>query len=80
MVSFFEEDRRMPKTTGQSIFFTAITAWMMVYIMTVYNTVLSSGEFTNAIFLVALKSIWVEYIIIFLLALFHSHGYGVYTY
>lgn len=70
----------MPKTTGQSIFFTAITAWMMVYIMTVYNTVLASGEFTNAIFLVALKSIWVEYIIIFLLALFHSHGYGVYTY
>lgn len=53
---------------------------MMVYIMTVYNTVLASGEFTNAIFLVALKSIWVEYIIIFLLALFHSHGYGVYTY
>lgn len=38
---FFEEDRRMPKTTGQSLFFTAITAWIMVYIMTVYNTVLA---------------------------------------
>ncbi len=62
----------MPKTTGQSIFFTAITAWMMVYIMTVYNTVLASGEFTNATFLVALKSMWVEYIIIFLLAFFVS--------
>lgn len=62
----------MPKTTGQSIFFTAVTAWIMVYIMTLYNTVLATGEFTNMTFLTALKGMWVEYMIIFLLAFFVS--------
>lgn len=62
----------MPKTKGQSIFFTAVTAWIMVYIMTLYNTVLASGTFVNATFLTALKSMWIEYVIIFLLAYFVS--------
>lgn len=62
----------MPKTRGQSIFFTAITAWMMVYIMTLYNTVLAGKEFTNRTFLVALKGMWLEYVIIFILAYFVS--------
>ncbi|MDD3238896.1 MAG: DUF2798 domain-containing protein [Lachnospira sp.] len=62
----------MPKTKGQSIFFTAITAWMMVYVMTLYNTVLAMGTFTNYTFLIALKGMWIEYIIIFLLAYFVS--------
>ena len=58
----------MPKTKGESIFFTAITAWMMVYVMTLYNTVIAMGSFTNAAFLIALKEMWIEYIIIALLA------------
>lgn len=62
----------MPKTRGESIFFTAITAWMMVYAMTFYNTGLAIGQFTNQVFLIALKDMWVEYIIIFLLAYFVS--------
>ena len=62
----------MPKTRGESIFFIAITAWMMVYCMTLYNTVLATGSFTNQSFLIALKGMWVEYIIIFLLAYFVS--------
>ncbi len=62
----------MPRTRGESIFFTAITAWMMVYVMTLYNTVLAMGSFTNATFLIALKGMWVEYIIIALLAYFVS--------
>lgn len=62
----------MPKTRGESIFFTAITAWMMVYVMTLYNTVLASRSFTNATFLIALKNMWIEYIIIGLLAYFVS--------
>lgn len=62
----------MPKTRGQSIFFTAVTAWIMVYIMTLYNTVLASGTFVNGTFLIALKGMWIEYIIIFLLAYFVS--------
>lgn len=30
----------MPKTKFESLIFTAITAWTMVYIMTLYNKVL----------------------------------------
>ena len=62
----------MPRTRGESIFFTVITAWMMVYCMTLYNTVLATGSFTNATFLIALKGMWIEYVIIFLLAYFVS--------
>ena len=62
----------MPQTKGESIFFTAVTAWIMVYIMTLYNTVLVAGEFSNHMFLTALKGMWIEYIIIFLLAYFVS--------
>ncbi len=40
--------------------------------MTLYNTVLATDSFTNATFLIALKSMWVEYIIIFLCAYFLS--------
>ncbi len=62
----------MPKTKAESVFFTAITAWMMVYGMTLYNIVLASGSFTNATFLYALQGMWVEFVIIFLLAYFVS--------
>ena len=64
--------KTMPETKGESIFFTAITAWMMVYVMTLYNTVLATGSFINSTFLIALKGMWVEYIIIGLLAYFVS--------
>lgn len=56
----------------ESVVFTAITAWIMVYIMTLYNTVLAMGSFTNATFLIALRGMWIEYIIIFLCAFFIS--------
>ncbi len=62
----------MPKTKFQSIVFTMITAWIMVYIMTLYNTVLVTKSFTNITFWLALKGMWVEYIIIFLCAFFIS--------
>lgn len=62
----------MPETKSESIFFTAITAWMMVYIMTLYNTILATGSFTNRTFLTAFKGMWIEYIIIALLAYFVS--------
>ena len=62
----------MPRTRGESIFFTVITAWMMVYVMTLYNTVLATGSFTNITFFIALKGMWIEYIIIALLAYFVS--------
>lgn len=62
----------MPKTRLESIVFTAITAWMMVYLMTLYNIVLASDTFVNATFLTALKTMWVEFILIFLCAYFLS--------
>ena len=62
----------MPKTKFQSVVFTAITAWIMVYIMTLYNVVLSTGVFTNATFLHALKGMWIEFIVIFICAYFIS--------
>lgn len=62
----------MPETKFQSVVFTAVTAWIMVYIMTLYNTVLAAGSFTNATFLIALKGMWIEYLIIFLCAFFLS--------
>lgn len=62
----------MPQTKTQSIIFTAITAWIMVYIMTLYNTVLAMNSFTNMTFLYVLKDMWMEFIIIFLCAFFIS--------
>lgn len=62
----------MPNTKLESIVFTAITAWMMVYLMTLYNIVLASGTFVNATFLAALKTMWVEFVLIFLCAYFLS--------
>ncbi|MDO4287573.1 MAG: DUF2798 domain-containing protein [Eubacterium sp.] len=62
----------MPKTKLESIVFTAITAWIMVYIMTLYNTVLAGAPFTNTVFLTALGAMWLEFVIIFLCAYFIS--------
>ena len=62
----------MPKTKFEAIVFTAITAWMIVYVMTLYNTVLATSSFTNSTFLIILKSMWIEFVIIFLCAYFIS--------
>lgn len=62
----------MPKTKFESVVFTAITAWIMVYIMTLYNTVLSTNVFVNSSFWIAFKGMWIEYILIFLCAFFIS--------
>ena len=62
----------MPKTKFESVIFTAVTAWIMVYVMTLYNTVLATGTFVNATFLIALKGMWMEFVIIFLCAYFIS--------
>ena len=62
----------MPKTKFESVIFTAITAWTMVYIMTLYNKVIDYGSFTNVSFLIALKGMWGEYVLSFLCAFFIS--------
>lgn len=67
-----QEELIMPKTKFESVIFTAVTAWIMVYIMTLYNTVQASGSFTNTTFLIALKGMWIEFVVIFLCAFFIS--------
>lgn len=62
----------MPKTRLQSVIFTAITAWIMVYIMTLYNTVRATGQFFNHTFITAFAGMWPEFVIIFLCAYFIS--------
>ena len=62
----------MPKTKFESVIFTAITAWTMVYIMTLYNKVIDYGYFTNETFWIALKGMWGEYVLSFLCAFFIS--------
>ena len=62
----------MPKTKLESIVFTTVTAWIMVYIMTLYNTVLDTGTFVNAAFLAAFQGMWLEFVLIFLCAYFIS--------
>lgn len=60
-----KKELKMPKTKFEAIVFTAITAWMMVYVMTLYNTVLATSSFTNSNFLIVLKSMWIEFVIVF---------------
>lgn len=69
---YLKEVINMPKTKIESLFFTAITAFGMVYFMTVYNIVLSSGHFSNLTFLYAIKGMWTEYVLIFICAYFIS--------
>lgn len=62
----------MPKTKIESVVFTAITAWTMVYIMTLYNKVIEHGVFVNETFWIALKGMWIEYVFSFVCAFFIS--------
>ena len=45
--------KRMPQSKIESVIFTAITAFFMVYFMTLYNTVLATGNLTNRTFIIA---------------------------
>ncbi len=66
-----KKELKMPKTKFEAIVFTAITAWMVVYVMTLYNTVLATSSFTNSTFLIVLKSMWIEFVIVFFMCLFY---------
>lgn len=60
----------MPKTKFQSIIFTLMMVFCMVYSMTVYTISLNSGVLTYAVFGTALREMWVEYIVVFCLVFF----------
>lgn len=52
-VNYHQEDFFMPKTKLQSIIFTAIMAFVMVYAMVCYNIAIDKGGMSNEIFLIA---------------------------
>ncbi len=60
----------MPKTKVQSIVFTALMVFCMVYCMTVYTVSMKLGGLSYAVLAMALKEMWVEYLIVFLLIFF----------
>ena len=60
----------MPKTKFQSVVFTAIMVFFMVYCMTVYTIAGNSGGLSYGAFAVALREMWAEYIVVFLLIFF----------
>lgn len=60
----------MPKTKFQGVVFTAIMVFFMVFCMTVYTISLNAGELSYQTFAIALKEMWVEYIIVFILNFF----------
>ena len=60
----------MPKTKFQSVVFTLMMVFSMVYCMSVYTISLGQGGLSYHVFLTALQEMWVEYVIVFLLIFF----------
>ena len=60
----------MPKTKFQSVIFTALMAFCMVYCMTVYTIALNYGSLSYQVFPMAIKEMWLEYIVVFCLIFF----------
>jgi len=60
----------MPKTKFQSFIFTLIMAFCMVYCMTAYNIAIKMGGLSYPVFGIAIKEMWIEYIIVFILVFF----------
>ena len=57
----------MPKTKFPSIVFTALMVFSMVYCMTVYTVALKFGGLSYQVFSLAIKEMWLEYIVVFCL-------------
>ena len=55
----------MPKTKFQSIIFTGLMVFVMVYCMTVYTISLKSGALNYYVFYLAVKEMWLEYLVVF---------------
>lgn len=60
----------MPKTKFQSVVFTMIMVFFMVFCMTVYTISLNMGNLSGQSFLLAIKEMWVEYVIVFVMNFF----------
>ncbi len=60
----------MPKTKFQSVVFTCLMAFCMVYCMTVYTVALKFGGLEYSVFVISIKEMWLEFIIVFCLIFF----------
>ena len=59
----------MPKTKFQSVVFTAIMVFCMVFCMTTYSIARNMG-LSYQVFSLAIREMWVEYIVVFILIFF----------
>lgn len=60
----------MPQTKFQGVIFSLMMVFCMVFCMTFYTIALSSGSLSPDIFPLALKEMWPEYAIVFVLVFF----------
>ena len=60
----------MPKTKFESIVFTLIMVFCMVYCMTTFTISVNAGGFDYPILGEAIREMWLEYVIVFCLAYF----------
>ena len=60
----------MPKTKFQSVVFTLMMVFCMVYCMTVYTIALGTGSLEYGTFALAIREMWPEFVILFVLMFF----------
>ena len=60
----------MPKTKFQSVIFTLMMVLCMVFCMTCYTISLKMGGLTPMVFSLAIREMWLEYVIVFCLIFF----------
>lgn len=60
----------MPKTKVQSVVFTMMMVFCMVFCMTCYTIALKFRGLSYQVFYLAIREMWVEYVIVFLLIFF----------
>ena len=64
----------MPKTKFQSFIFTLMMVFCMVFCMTTYTIALKFGGLSYPVFSLAIREMWVEYVIVFCLIFFIVTG------
>lgn len=67
---FQKEELYYAKTKFQSIIFTAIMVFCMVFCMTTYTIALKFGALSYQVFGLAIKEMWLEYVVVFCLIFF----------
>ncbi len=60
----------MPKTKFQSLIFTLMMVFCMVFVMTVYTVAIGSGGLAYWQFAASIREMWVEYAVVFVLIFF----------